>query len=151
MKFYHFKFLLTDEASDKVKSYPSIDENYTKAWEFLTEYYENSRRLFDLYLTDFASVKHMKTESSTELKRLIKETRTPLNALKSLNEPVKQWSSMLVFFTVSRFDANTRNDWERHLGDSVATPTWEQLKTFMNAELLTLEAVERLILSETIK
>ena len=85
----------------------------------------------------------MKIESSTELKRLIKETMTPLNALESISETVDQWSSMLVFFPVSRFDANTRKDWERHLGDSVATPTWEQLMTFMNAQLLTLEAIER--------
>ena len=35
MKLYHLKSLLTDEALDKVKSYPSTDENYTKAWDFL--------------------------------------------------------------------------------------------------------------------
>ena len=67
----------------------------------------------------------MKTESSAELKRLIKEIMIPLNALESLNEPVDQWSSMLVFFTVSRFEASIQKDWERHLGDSVVTLTWE--------------------------
>ena len=99
--------------------------------------------LVDSYLTDFAFVKNIKTESSAELKRLIKETTISLNALESLNEPVDQWSSILVFFTVSCFDANTRKDWERHLGYSVLMPTWEQLKTFMNTHLLTLEGVKR--------
>ena len=143
MKFYHLRAFLTGEALDKIKTIKVSDATYNEAWTLLNNYYENKRRLVDSHLSDFASVKPMKAESSAELKRLFKESMGPLSSLKSLDQPVDSWGALLVFFTVSKFECSTRKDWERHLGDSVDTPTSTQLKSFINAQILTLEAVER--------
>ena len=143
IKLYHLRALLTDEALDKVKTIKACDITYNEAWNLLNNYYENKRRLVDSHLSDFASVKPMKAESSAELKRLFKESIGPLSSLKSLDQPVDSWEALLVFFTVSKFECSTRKDWERHLGESVDIPTWTQLKIFINAQILTLEAVER--------
>ena len=72
-----------------------------------------------------------------------------MSSLPSIEQPTESWSTLLVFFTVSRFDPNTRKDWERHLAESIETPTWKQLQSFMNSQLLTLEAMERGVKSLT--
>ena len=100
-------------------------------------------------MSEFAAVKPMKSESFSELKRLIKETSAPFSFLASLEQPTESWSTLLVFFTVSRFNPNTWKDWEKHLGESVKTPTWKQLQSFINSQFLTLEAMEQGVKSLT--
>ena len=95
MKLVHLKTLLTDDAVDKVKGFPAKDDKYKAAWTTLNNYYENKRRLVDSYMSEFAAVKPMKAETSSELKRLIKETLTPLASLSSLEQNVDSWGTLL--------------------------------------------------------
>ena len=103
MKLVHLKTLLTNDALDKVKGFPAKDDKYEEAWSTLNIHCENKRHLVDFYMSEFAAVKPMKAETSSELKRLIKETLTPLESLSFLEHNVDLWDALLVFFTVSRF------------------------------------------------
>ena len=109
---------------------------------WLTDYYENKRRLVTSHLSDFFSVKTMKFESAVELKRLIKETFNPLAALDSLDREAHKFEDLVVFLTASRFDPTTRREWERQLGSSGESPTLQQLREFGQSQILTLESIE---------
>ena len=110
VKFYYLRTHLEDEALPMVKNLPLMDENYPKAWDKLTEIYENERRVINLYLAELFAVKPAKSESSSELKRILRETFDPIDSLQSLGRPTDQWDDLLVFITASRFDSNTRKD-----------------------------------------
>ena len=86
------------------------NENFDRAWTLLIDYYENKHRLVSSHLTEFFAVKPMKTESSSELKLLYKETFNPLNSLDSLDRAELKYGDIIVFLTASHFDPLTRKD-----------------------------------------
>ena len=142
LKLYFLRISLTDDTLDKIKNLSLINENNEKAWEELTDYYENKRRLVNSYISQLFSVKPMKSETSAELKRLFKEITTPLDVLTSLKRPVDKWGDIIVFFTVSKLETSLRKDWEKEQGNSTDIPTYDQLKKVLSTEILTLESIE---------
>ena len=108
IKFYYLKTHLVGEVLDKIKGLAMSDANFEGAWAALTAYYENKRRLVTASFTEFFSVTPMKSESSSELKRLVKETFNPLNGLDSLDRAELKFEDLVVFLTASRFDPSTR-------------------------------------------
>ena len=84
----------------------------------------------------------MKSDTSSEIKRIAREIFNPIPSLNSLNRAAALDSDLIVHFTLNCFDLNTRKEWERHLGDSVVPPTMEPLQAFLRSQTLTLEAIE---------
>ena len=84
----------------------------------------------------------MKSDTSSEIKRIAREILNPIASLNSLNRATSLGSDLIVHFTLNRLDVNTRKEWERHLGNSVVPPTMEQLQAFLQSQTLTLEAIE---------
>ena len=82
----------------------------------------------------------MKSESSTELKRLFKETFNSLDGLGSLDRGAHKSEDLVIFLTTSRFDPITRREWERQLGSE--PPTLAELRKFAKLQILTLESIE---------
>ena len=123
-------------------SLPISGDNYERAWITLTEYYENQRRIVSSHISEISSVKPMKMDSSSEIKRIYRELYNPIASLASLNRADSLESDLMVHFTLKQLDLNKRKEWERHLGDSVVPPTMEQLQAFLRSQTLTLEAIE---------
>ena len=84
----------------------------------------------------------MKTDSSSEIKRIYRELYNPIASLTSLNRAVSLGSDLMVHFTLKQLDLYTRKEWERHFGDSVDSSRMEQLETSLRSQILTLEAIE---------
>ena len=138
LKFYHLKTGLEVEALDKIKSYEITEENYTKAWQELTEFYENKRRLVGQAVGSLFTLKSMKTESFAELKRLYSGTFDCFNLLESLERSVESnGSDIFVHLAVSRFDVSTRKDWEKLQGNTCDPPTIDQLRNFFQDQMAT--------------
>ena len=81
-------------------------------------------------------------DSSSEIKRIYRELYNPIASLTSLNKADSLGCALMVHFTLKQLDLNTREEWERHLGDSVVPPTLEQLQAFLRSQTFTLEAIE---------
>ena len=118
------------------------NDNYERAWASLVDYYENQRRIVGSHIAEIFSVKSMKSDTSSEIKRITREIFNPIASLKSLNRAASLGSNLIVYFTLNRLNLNTRKEWERHLGNSVVPPTMEQLQAFLQSQTLTLEEIE---------
>ena len=84
----------------------------------------------------------MKSDTSSEIKRIASEIFNPIASLNSLNRAASLGSDLIFHFTLNRLDLNIRKEWERHLDDSVVPPTMEQFQAFLRSQTLTLEAIE---------
>ena len=141
MKMHYLRTHITGEALEKIKSLSITNDNY-RAWASLVAYYENQRRIVGSHIAEIFSVKSMKSDTSSEIKRITREIFNPISSLNSLNRAASLGSDLIVYFTLNRLDLNTRKEWERHLGDTVVPPTMEQLQAFLGSQTLTLEAIE---------
>ena len=54
----------------------------------------------------------MKSESASNLRKLLETTNEHLRALKDLGQPVDQWDSLLVFWIGDKMDAESRRQWQ---------------------------------------
>lgn len=108
---------LTGEALDVIKNIPISETNYEVAWETLTLHYKNLRRLVHNHLAEIFLVEPMASESSAEIKRILGQFFSPLEALTSLGRPTKQWADIMVFMLTKRMDqakprvVNGKNHW----------------------------------------
>ena len=122
MKLHYLRTHLTGEALEKIKSLSITNDNYCRAQATLVEYYENQRCIVGSHIAEIFSVKSMKSDISSEIKRIAREIFIPIASLNSLNRAVSLSSDLIVHFTLNRLDLNTHREWERHLGDSVDPP-----------------------------
>lgn len=60
----------------------------------------------------------MKSESASELKRVITNSLAFLESLIAINRKVKSWDDLLVHIISERLDSNVRKDWKKSLGNS---------------------------------
>lgn len=88
VKMYYLRTHVAGDALDQIKGKPITEKSYQDAWDMLVKYHENKRRLVSAHMADFYSVKAMKAETSSELKRLL-------------------------FVTVNRLKTSVRQDWKK--------------------------------------
>ena len=125
MKLHYLCTHLTGEALEKIKSLSITNDNYERAWASLVDYYENQRRIVGSHIAEIFSVKSMKSDTSSEIKRIARELFNPIVSLKSLNRATSLGSDLIVHFTLNSLDLNMHKEWEIHLGNSVIPPTMD--------------------------
>ncbi|XP_050077807.1 uncharacterized protein LOC126564758 [Anopheles maculipalpis] len=89
-------------------------DNYDVAWSALLKRYDNPRMLVREYYMKMQQLPAMKRESVDELAQLVNDVTRYVNGLKKLNEPVDCWDAPLVNLLLTRLDAATILDWEKH-------------------------------------
>ena len=97
-KYYYLRTYVKGEALDVVKDFPLTDASYLSAWKALKAFYENKRRLTNMYLQKLLSVKPMKGESHATLNKVTKEINGPYEALKALDSATME--QVVVYLTV---------------------------------------------------
>ena len=70
MQLHFLRTHLTSEALEKIKSLPILNDNYERAWTTLIEYFDNHRRIVSSHISEIFSVKPIKTDSLSEIKRI---------------------------------------------------------------------------------
>ena len=73
MKLHYLRTHLSGDALEKIKSLPISGDNYERVWTTLIEYYENQHRIVSSHISEIFSVKPMKMDSSSEIKRIYRE------------------------------------------------------------------------------
>ncbi|XP_033213965.1 uncharacterized protein LOC117171029 [Belonocnema kinseyi] len=141
-KLHHLKSNLIGEAAQLLHRIPITRGNYQCCWDLLSERFENKRVLINSHLAELFSIQPMKAESSSALKEVCNTTIDNVEALSGLEELVDKWSSWLVYITVEKLDRQSRRDWETSLRNSTNAPTFDQLKTFLQTRIRTLEVLD---------
>lgn len=142
MKLAYLQSFLEGEARDVVSDWSITNANYAVVWNTLIQHYENERRMVHSHLADLFSVASMRSVSSTEVKRILSEVVTTVKFLRVLGRNTEGWSDILVFILTSKMDHKTRRDWERQLGKTTQSPSFERVKTFLEGQAPMLESVE---------
>ncbi|XP_071581100.1 uncharacterized protein [Temnothorax nylanderi] len=141
-RLHYLKVSLKEDAEALIKNLSTTAENYRRAWTILCEQFENKRLLVRSCLTKFTALQKMKSETATELRKVLNGASTTAGALESIGRPISNSEDLFVFFVVERLDARTRRDWENSISESPNPPTYEALKRFLERRLQTLEAIQ---------
>ncbi|XP_070524040.1 uncharacterized protein [Cardiocondyla obscurior] len=141
-RLHYLKTSLRGEADALVRQFSTTEENFVRAWETLTSFYNNTRLLVRSLLTAYVSLLRMKTESATELRRLFHAMTGVVGSLEGVDRPISSSEDLFVFITVERLDPRSRQEWETEIGDSAEPPSYSTLKKFLEKRLHTLEAIQ---------
>ncbi|XP_043283144.1 uncharacterized protein [Venturia canescens] len=134
-KLKYLRSCLSDEPERLVRSFGTTNEGYPEAMKLLKETFEQKGKILERHINAIFNIPTMQRESATELCALINTTQLHLSALRSLEQPVDQWGSMLVFIILNKLDKTTRREWKRaQRGNEV--PSFEKLIHFLRETVI---------------
>ncbi|CAK9799142.1 hypothetical protein ANTPLA_LOCUS1909 [Anthophora plagiata] len=112
-KFHYLNSALKGPAARVIQSLGVSDANYHLAWNALRSRYENSAALRKYHVTAILDTPIVQRQSPTALRELVDDTRNHLAALRSLNEPVDSWDSLIVPILSRKLDVVSLREWEK--------------------------------------
>ncbi|XP_070158838.1 uncharacterized protein [Polyergus mexicanus] len=141
-KLHYLKTCLKGEAELLIRSLPTTAENFDRAWKILTGYYENKRLLVRSYISRFAALPKLKSESATKLRKLYHGVMSTVGALESIGRPITRGEDLFVHLVVDLLDSRSRREWETSIGDATEPPSYIALQLFIDRRLHTLESLQ---------
>ncbi|XP_011699579.1 PREDICTED: uncharacterized protein LOC105456909 [Wasmannia auropunctata] len=146
-KLHYLKTCVKDDAEQLIRNIPSTEANFNRAWAELTDHFENKRLLVQSYLrfsltAAFTALPKMKSDSAADLRRIFHGVVSIVGAIEGINRPITNCSDLFIHLAVELFDFKTRRDWENSLGRSAVPPSYEELKDFLQEQVVTQEVLE---------
>ncbi|XP_071648524.1 uncharacterized protein [Temnothorax longispinosus] len=141
-KLHYLKSCLKDEAELLVRSLPTTDENFDRAWKTLTDYYENKRLLVRSYISQFTSLQKLKGESVSDLRKLYHCVMSTAGALDNIGRPISRSEDLFVHLIVDLLDPRSRREWENAISETSEPPSYSDLQQFLDRRLHTLESLQ---------
>lgn len=141
-KMHYLKTCLSGDAARRVINLPVSEDTFSIAWAALIARYENKRVLISAQLDKLLSIKPIKTKSAEELSSLLTTVTESLGALQALDCQITSWDPLLIHLLNRLLDAETREDWEVHLGSSTVYPTLQQFEEFLVGRIRAWESLK---------
>lgn len=141
-KLYHLDKCLVGDAAGVIDQQTINDSNFDAAWLYLTQRYEDKRKIVDIHANGLLNLKAMTGESGKQLRSLVDECKRHVEALKFHNYEVSGVSDvLLVNILASRMDLDTRKLWEGSITHG-EIPTYEETTAFLAKRCQVLERIE---------
>uniref|UniRef100_A0A2A4K5Q9 DUF1758 domain-containing protein n=1 Tax=Heliothis virescens TaxID=7102 RepID=A0A2A4K5Q9_HELVI len=115
-KFHYLRSALTGSALQVISALEFSPANYIHAWELLENRFHNDRLLVNNHVKALFNSPSLKSESSSQIRKLIDTVLRNLRALNSLDEPTENWDTLVIYLIVTKLDASTEREWENHKG-----------------------------------
>ena len=138
-KLHCLKRCLIGEAEGIISSIETTESNFNEAWEILMKRYNNKRLIVVNHIRNLMEIPSISKESHVELRKFLDTIRTHIRALKSLQEPVDKWDSLLIYTLTLRIDRNSHKEWEKSITDT-EMPTLEKFLSFLEMRCQVLQA-----------
>lgn len=138
-KFQYLKSALTKDAAHVIDSLDLSATNYKNAWEILIERYENKRLIVQSHVTALFDLPTITRESAISLTSLLDQVKSHMRALNALQ--VNTTDIMIIHLITSKFDSDTRKEWESRLNTEL--PTMAQITEFLNKRCHYLTAIDK--------
>lgn len=142
-KLHCLKVSLKGEARNLVKNLATTAENYSRAWNILCGYYENKRLLVHACLNKFTSLRRMRSESATELRRILDGVTATASTLESVGRPVSGCEDLFAHLVAELLDSRTRREWEYSIRESSDPPSYRALKQFLEQRVHAIEIMQQ--------
>lgn len=128
-KFHYLKSALKGSAELVIDSLELSANNYSVAWELLTNRFNNSRLLIHNHVKALFSTQALTKESPVLLRKLVDTMLKHLRALKTLGEPTDFWDTLIIYMITWKADPVTEREWEEYvLAQMVKCPADAKLK-----------------------
>ena len=141
-KFHYLKSCLTGEAANLIDSITVTAANYENAWTLLKERYNNKKLLINHHLKGFFSQTALKSENFSDLNQLFDTSNKHLRALRALGSPVDQWDDITVFLITSKFDYESKRQWDMSLKEN-EMPSFKDLEQFIQKRCFALSNISQ--------
>ena len=139
IKLYHLENALIGNAAGKIDAKTISDGNYGRAWEILTEEYEDKRRMVYLHIGGLLGIKRLSKESHVGLRELVKSVVNNVENLKFLGQEVDGLSEQIAVYLIAQaLDDTTKKLWESTVRKG-ELPTYEATITFLKERVSVLE------------
>lgn len=136
-KMHYLKTSVRGDADQLIRNLPSTEDNFERAWSILSGHFENKRLLVRSYLATFTALPKMKSDSAGDLRRIFHGVVSTAGALEGIGRPISNSTDLFVHLVVELLDARTRREWENHLGKNSDPPSYEDLREFLQEQLMT--------------
>lgn len=141
-KFHYLKSYLGPSVLEIIASLELSASNYENAWLLICDRFNNNKMLIQNHVKALFNIQKLQVESSSDLRKLVDNVAKHLRALKTLNEPVDSWDTLVIYMVSSKLDDITLRKWEQ-IKTSFATPTLDNLTEFLKERAYLLESLEQ--------
>lgn len=139
-KFYYLKSSLKGDAEQVIHSLEVSARNYEIAWSILKERYQNNKLIIHNHVRALFDHPVIQKESHIALRKLLDETIKNLRVLKSFEQPVDTWDTILVYLLTTKLDSTTKREWES-INITNDAPTFDNFVQFLTARCQLLETL----------
>lgn len=115
LKMHQLYTHLSDNALRAIKGITPAGSNYHRAWNVLNERFNNNTMLINHHFKRFFNLPILTRDEPSKLTMLVDGTNELINSLPGLNEPMKNWDSMLSFCIFNKLDKTTQESWKNHV------------------------------------
>ncbi|GFU25691.1 uncharacterized protein TNCV_4226971 [Trichonephila clavipes] len=129
-KLQYLKLSVKGEAATLLQSIQITNDNYKKAWNTLTEHYENEAKIINAALNKLVSQPILKQESTSGLQKLIDTTQQCIDTLQTLRQPVEYWDLLIIFLLRGKLDSETLRVWTLERTNK-KNPSSSEFKSFV--------------------
>lgn len=151
IKLYHLENALIGNAAGKIDAKTISDGNYGRAWEILTEQYENKRRRVYLHIGGLLDIKKLPKESYVGLQGLVESVDSNVENLKFLGQKIDGLSEQIAVYLIAQaLDDTTKKLWESTVKKG-ELPTYEATINFLKERVSVLERCESSAQEESAK
>ncbi|XP_055634308.1 uncharacterized protein LOC129774572 [Toxorhynchites rutilus septentrionalis] len=142
IKLYHLDKALIGSAAGVLDSKTINEGNYTKAWNILTERYENRRVIIETHIRGLLQLQKMSTESNIELRKLVDECNNHVESLEYMEQELLGMSELIIIYLLTAaLDKTTRKHWEQTLKPG-QLPKYKTTIEFLKSQCQVLERCE---------
>lgn len=139
-KFQYLITSLTSAAAKIIESIELTNDNYTVAWNLLTERYDDPRAIKKKHIQCLFAMPRVERESSSAIRELIDYTMKHLRILKSMELPTNSWHELIIHMMEAKLDNVTLRAWEQNGNPAIGT--LENLTDFLQTRCQILERIE---------
>lgn len=141
-KFHYLKRFVDGPASQVLRGWQILGENYQAAYDSLTNIYENKYRIIIAHLEELNNMPKLSLETHEGLRSLVDTTNRVLRQLASpaIRAPVQHWDNFVVHLLMVRCPQRTLTAWEstHHQREM---PTLAAFTDFLNQRAMSLIAI----------
>ena len=139
-KFHYLKASLIQTAGQIISSLDFSAQNYTTAWNAVCKRFEKPKVLLHNHLRALHELPFVTAESAVQIRILVDGASKHLHCLKSLNEPVEYWDTLLLFHLCKKLDKSLIRDWDLSSSKNNNKPTLDSFFEFLEVRAEFLES-----------
>lgn len=115
-KYQYLVGVLTGEARKIIEEFSN--ENYEQTWQLLKSTYNNEIMIIDTHLDELFNFPVITRDDKTEsMRQLIWDIQTHMSALRSLQQPVDHWDTIILHLAKKKLDYMEQRDWQSSIKD----------------------------------